>query len=297
MMHRPITVICFAAVLIPLEGCGSSAPPQSRLAFNVDAASGGAAWRARHALAADLTVRRRDGAPDLHGALLYDTRNDRLVVTFPSPGGGMTTCGYNGNSLWVDAPAGAIVDGWPTDLQWAACVAVPYRLMQRTLRVREFQPLLVAGARYRVAELGRPADGPARCALFVDPDTLLPRGCMPVRTAALPADPFPPAYGFVYDQFAQCEDVTLPTRWSIRAWNARTGISPGPPIASVILENPRFVDPEPLMFDPPTPESVELVPGRATSEGSPRLEGVALTWPDQRTHAASERSVDFNIPG
>lgn len=275
MMHRVVSLVCLA-VLLPLGGCASSAPRQSALAADVDAACGGAAWRARRALAADLTVRRRDGAPDLHGTLLYDTRDYRLVVQFSAPHGGLTSCGFDGHSIWVDAPGGLIFDGWPSDLQWAAVVAVPYRLTQSTLSVREVQALSVTGTRYRVAEVGRPADGPGLSALLVDANTLLPSGCMPVRAAGFSADAFPPSYGFVYAQFARCQDVTLPTCWCIRAWNARTGISAAAPIASVILKNPRFVDPDPLMFDPPTLQSTEPVPGQATRADSPGVDIAAV---------------------
>jgi hypothetical protein len=143
-------------------------------------------------------------------------------------------------------------------------VAVPYRLTDSAFRVREVQPIFLAGGSYRVAEIQRPADGPALCALFIDPGTLHPRGAVPVSPADLPTDTIAPAYGLAYEQFSLCQDVPVPTRWSVWDWNARTGIGTHGPVAMVMLYHPRFVEPDPAQFTPPRPESALLFPSAPT---------------------------------
>lgn len=219
-----------AAGIFMFLGCAAPAAPRGRLAADIDAACGGAGWRQRHALAADVTIR-REGHADLRALLLYDTQRDRLVTEFLGPRGGLTSFGFDGSTLWADGPDASGFDDWVKILQWARWVAVPYRLTNSAFRVRELHPLLLAGESYRVAEIQRPADGPALCALFIDPGTLRPRGAVPVSPADLPIDAIAPAYGLAYEQFSLCGDVSVPTRWSVWDWNARTGIGRHGPVA------------------------------------------------------------------
>ena len=237
-----------------LLGCATPAVPRERLAADIDAACGGPAWRQRQALAADVTIR-REGAPDLRGSLLYDTRRDRLVIDFLGPRGGLASFGFDGSTLWADGPDHTGFDDWLKILQWARWVAVPYRLTDRAFRVREVQPLYLAGGSYRVAEIQRPADGPALCALFIDSGTLRPRGAVPVFAANVPRDTVSPAYGLAYEQFSLCQNVWVPTRWSVWDWNALAGIGTHGPVARVILDHPRFVEPDPAQFTPPRSET------------------------------------------
>lgn len=243
-----------AAGLCMIFGCSPAPVPGGRLAGDIDAACGGPAWRQRQALAADMTIH-REGHRDLRGFLLYDTRSDRLVIEFLGPHGGLTSFGFDGSTLWADGPDASEFNDWAKILQWARWVAVPYRLTESAFRVREVQTLFLAGRSYRVAEIQRPADGPALCALFVDPATLRPRGAIPVSPANLPADTVAPAYGLAYEEFSLCQDVSVATRWSVWDWTARTGIGAHGPVATVVLDQPRFVEPDPLQFTPPRRES------------------------------------------
>ena len=264
----------FAAGLFMLLGCAPSAVPRGRLAADIDTACGGPAWRQRQALAADVTIR-REGHADLRGSLLYDTRRDRLAIEFLGPRGGLTSIGFDGNTLWADGPHDSRFDDWVKLLQWARWVAVPYRLTDSAFRVREVQPLFLAGGSYRIAEIQRPADGPALCALFIDPGTLRPRGAVPVFSADLPTDTVAPAYGLAYEQFSVCQDISVPTRWSVWDWNARTGIGTHGPVATVMLDHPRFVEPDPARFTPPRPESALLFPSAPTDTRRMHVKEVA----------------------
>ena len=261
-----------------LLGCAPPAVSGGRLAADIDAACGGAAWRHRQALAADVMIR-RDGHADLRGSVLYDTRRDRLVIEFLGPRGGLTSYGFDGSTLWADGPDDSRFDDWIKLLQWARWVAVPYRLTDRAFRVREVQPLVVAGGSYRVAEIQRPDDGPALCALFIDSGTLRPRGAVPVSPAELPTDTIAPAYGLAYEQFSICGDVSVPTRWSVWDWNARTGIGTHGPVATVMLDHSRFVEPDPAQFSPPRRESALPCPSGRTETRRMRVEEVARANP------------------
>jgi hypothetical protein len=263
-----------ATGLFMLLGCATPAVSRGRLAADIDAACGGPAWRQRQALAADVTIR-REGHPDLRGLLLYDTRRDRQVIAFLGSRGGLTSFGFDGSTLWADGPDDSGFDDWVKILQWARSVAVPYRLTDSAFRVREVQPLLLAGGSYRVAEIQRPADGPALCALFIDPGTLRPRGAVPVLSADLPTDTVAPAYGLAYEEFSLCQDVSVPTRWSVWDWNPRTGIGTHGPVATVMLDHPRFVEPDPAQFTPPRPESALRFPGAPTETRRMHVEEVA----------------------
>lgn len=266
LLTNLVSIAATAAVFV-LVGCHASPVSHGRLPAAVDEACGGSAWRHHFALAADVTVHRsgRADPPDLRGALLYDTRENRLVVRFATPYGGEASCGFDGHTLWVDDPGNAGSGDWPTALQWLTWVAVPYRLTEPVLRVREVEPVSIARARFRVAEIQLPADGPVICALFVDPDTLQLRGGIPVRPAGLAPDTVSTAYAFAYEQFAFCEDVTLPTRWSVWTWDARAGIGTRGPVASVTLDNPHFVEPDPARFAPPSSGSARLFPPAASA--------------------------------
>lgn len=251
MSRRPLLYLVrlpVSGLLLLVVGCISNATPRKGLEQEVDAACGGPAWRTRYALAADLVVQHNDGTPDVHATVLYDTRNNRLVMQFPVLHGGVSRCGFDGQSLWLDSPDGTAPAGWPADLQWTAYVAVPYRLTAPTLHVREAQPVSIAGEPYRVAELQRPAEGPGACALYIDPGTLRPRGGVPVCTAGKGETP---AYAFAYDGFDRLEDVVLPTHWSVWNWDPITGVQSSGPVATVTLDNPRFVEPAPSLFLPP----------------------------------------------
>jgi hypothetical protein len=273
--HRSATLaFVSAAGLFVLLGCAPPAAPGRRLAADIDAACGGPAWRQRQALAADVTIR-REGHPDLRGLLLYDTRRDRLVIEFLGPRGGLTSFGFDGSTLWADGPDASGFDDWVRILQWARWVAVPYRLTDSAFRMRELQPLFMARGSYRVAEIQRPADGPVLCALFIDPGTLRPRGAVPVPPADLPTDAIAPAYGLAYEQFSLCQDVSVPTRWSVWDWNARTGVGMHGPVATVMLDHPRFVEPDPAQFTPPRPESALLSPSGRTETRCIHVEEVA----------------------
>lgn len=292
--HLSVKLVFVSAVgVFMLLGCAPPAAPRGRLAADIDVACGGAAWRQRHALAADVTIR-RDGHPDLRGLLLYDTRRDRLVIEFPGPHGGLTSCGFDGSTLWADGPDASGFDDWARILQWARWVAVPYRLTNSAFRVKEVHPLLMAGESYRVAEIQRPTDGPALCALFIDPGTLRPRGAVPVSPADQPIDAIAPAYGLAYEQFSVCEDVSIPVRWSVWDWNARAGIGRHGPVATVMLDNPRFVEPDPVQFSPPRLESaLPSTSGPTESRGMPVKElAGANPWTDRSQWVpATEHSV------
>jgi hypothetical protein len=264
-----------AAGLFMLFGCATPAVPRGRLAADIDAAFGGAAWRQRQALAAEVTIR-REGHPDLRGSLLYDTRRDRLVIEFLSSRGGLTSFGFDGSTLWADGPDASRFDDWVKILQWARWVAVPYRLTDSAFRVREVQPLFLAWGSYRVAEIQRPADGPALCALFIDSGTLRPRGAVPVLPAGLPIDAVAPAYGLAYERFSVCQDICVPTRWSVWDWNASTGLGTHGPVATLTLENLRFVEPDPVQFTPPRTESAS--PFSSAPTESRRMHVEEMLW-------------------
>jgi hypothetical protein len=204
--------------------------------------------------------------------MFYDIRGNRLLVRFPSKSGGQASCGFDGRGLWVDCPFDSDCGDWPMVLQWAACVALPYRLTEPSLRVREVRPISVAGATYRVAELERTADGPGVCALYVERGGLRPRAAVPVCPAGLAHGAVPEAFGFAYDEFSICGDVTVPTRWSIRRWDARDGLSAAGPVASITLHHPCFVYPDPALFDAPRGESTKQFPNAMTPGRSRHLE-------------------------
>jgi len=111
--------------------------------------------------------------------------------------------------------------------------------------------------------------------LFIDPGTLCPRGAVPVFSADLPTDTVARAYGLAYQQFSLCEDVSVPTRWSVWDWNARTGIGTHGPVATVMLDHPRFVEPDPAQFSPPRPESALPSPSGRTETRRVHVEEVA----------------------
>ena len=269
---------CVPAALLWLLGCTATKAPPSALAAEVDAACGGAAWRDRHALSADVTVSRK-GCRDMRGRLLYDIGFNRLVVEFPAPGGGVASCGFDGHSVWVDCPSDSGCADWPAILQWAAWVSVPYRLTDPSIRVREVQPISVAGATYRVAELRRPAVGRGVCALYVDQSDFRPRGAVPVCPAGAAPDDIPGGYGFAYEEFGVCDNVPVPMRWSVWPWQARTGISAAGPVASISLENPRFVYPDPTLFDAPRNGSTKPPAGTVSPARPRHLEEASLGNP------------------
>jgi len=259
-------------VLFTLVSCtSSSSAPRCGLAAEVDAACGGPAWRGRHALEADITVRRA-GRPDLHGVMFYDIRRDRVVVRFPAKGGGLASCGFDGHALWIDCPFDSEYGDWPTVLQWATWIAVPYRLIEPSLRVREVQPIFVAGTTYRVAELERPAQGWGMCAIYIERGGLCPRGAVPVCPAGVAPGTYPKTFGFTYDEFSVCDDVLVPTRWSVWPWEPRTGLSTAGPVASITLADPRFVEPDPVLFDAPRDGSTRRTPEPALSGRQTHLE-------------------------
>jgi hypothetical protein len=250
--HTRLLCICAAALFL-LPGCGTTRPPRSELAVRVDSACGGAHWREQHALSAGVTISRQ-GRPDLHGTMFYDIRGNRLLIQFPAQGGGLTSCGFDGQTLWVKGPIDSDYVEWSAILQWVTWVAVPYRLTGPSLRVREVRPITVAGATYRVAELDLAADGRGVCALFVEQGALCPRGVVPVRPDGVAPDAMPSAYAFVYEVFDNCDEVLVPTRWSIWTWDAREGVTADGPIASISLSGLRFVYPDPEIFNAPDGE-------------------------------------------
>lgn len=276
MSRHPSSIIPFvpAAGVLMLLGCAPPAAPRGRLAIDIDSACGGPAWRQRQALAADVMIR-REGHPALRGSLLYDTCRDRLVIEFLSPRGGLTSVGFNGSTLWADGPESSGFYEWAKILQWVRWVAVPYRLTDSAYRVREVQPLFLASERYRVVEIQRPADGPVLCALFIDRGTLRPRGAVPVLPADLPADTVASAYGLAYEQFSVCQDISVPTRWSVWEWNAHTGIATENPVATVKLDQLRFVKPDPAQFTPPRSEFTVTLPSAPSEMHRTDVEEVA----------------------
>lgn len=252
MTRHPTSLLSFvpAAGLLMLLGCATPAAPRGRLATDIDSACGGPVWRHRQALAADLTIS-REGRPAVRGSLLYDTCRDRLVIEFPSPSGGVTTVGFDGSTLRADGPDASQFYEWAEILQWVRWVSVPYRLTDSAYRIREAEPIFVAGRSYRIAEIQRPADGPILCALFIDRRTLRPRAAFPVLPADLPADTVASAYGLAYERFSVCDDVAVPIRWSVWDWNAYSGIATHHPVAIVKLGHLHFVEPDPAQFSPP----------------------------------------------
>lgn len=257
---------CALVATLSIAGCAWAPSHRGSLADEVDASCGGPAWRDRHALAASLTVHRVD-RPDVRGRMFYDVRGNRLTLQFPSASGGLISCGFDGQSLWIDSPPDADCGDWPTMLQWASWVAVPYRLTEPELRVREMQTVAIAGITYRVAELERPGRDNGSCALFVDRATLTPRGGVPLRPAGCGSGICPPTFGFAYDEFYDRENILIPTRWSVWSWDPRTGISPAGPNASIVLDNPQFVEPDPSIFESPRDDSIRRNARRITQEG------------------------------
>lgn len=257
--------VCLQVVaMAALCGCGPSKPPPSTgLTADVDAACGGPAWRGRRALSADITVSRQ-ARPDLHGQMLYDIPGNRLVLQFPVQGGGLASCGLDSQSMWLDCPFDINYAGWPHVLQWANWVAVPYRLTDTSIRAREVQPVSVAGESYRTVEIERPADGPGVCVLYVTPGALRPRGAVPECPAGVHCDSVPGAYAFAYLSYDLCDDVVVPTRWSVWTWDAQSGVSAAGPVASISLQNLRFVDPDPSLFDVPVGEEIRRLPRAQT---------------------------------
>jgi hypothetical protein len=252
---KPYWYAAFAGVqviiMMALCDCGPTQAPAAGLSADVDAACGGPSWRRRHALAADITVRRA-GRADIDGQLLYDIRGNRLVIQLPiRDGEGLASFGVDANRLWRDGPLDLDYADWTNALQWAAWVAVPYHLTEPTLRVHELQPISVVGARYRVAEIERPAEGPGLCILYVSPDVLHPRGAVPVCAACNGTGQMASVYALKYERFELCDDVTVPSRWSVWPWDAHSGVSEAGPIASVELQNLRFVDADPSLFESP----------------------------------------------
>lgn len=261
MSRRPSSILPFipTAGLFMLLGCATPAAPRGRLADDIDSACGGPAWRQCHVLAADVMIR-REGHADVRGSLLYDTCRDQLVIEFLSRRGGLTCVGFDGSTLWADGQDASRFCEWAEILQWVRWVSVPFRLTDRAYRIREAEPLSMAGKSYRVAEIQRPADGPILCALFIDQSTLRPRGAVPVLPVDLPADTVAGAYGIAYEQFSVCQKVSVPARWSVWDWNAHTGIATHDPVATVNLDHLRFIKPVPARFTPPRPESTVMVP-------------------------------------
>ena len=245
---------CIAIAILGLIGCASSPTPRHGLAADVDASCGGPAWRDRYGLTADLTVRRA-GHPDLRGVMFYDVRGNRLMLRFPAKSGGVVSCGFDGHTLWIDGFDPEYGD-WPTLLQWASWVAVPYRLTEPSLLVRETQPIGVDGATYRVAELQRPSQGSGLCALYIEQDNLRPRGAIPLRQTGIAPDVSGHAFGFAYDELGAYENVLIPIKWSVWPWDPRVGLSPAGPVASITLHSPRFVVPDPDLFEPPRHDSI-----------------------------------------
>ena len=255
-------------------GCATPAAPRDRLAADIDSACGGPVWRRHQALAANVTIR-QEGHPALRGSLLYDTCGDRLEIEFLSPRGGLTSVGFDGSTLWADGPDASEFCEWVRIVQWARWVAVPYRLTDSAVRVREVRPLFLGRESYRVAEIQRPADGPVLCVLFVDPRTLRPRGAVPELPADLPTGAVAPAYGLVYEQFSICEDILVPTSWSVWDWNARTGIDTHDPVATVKLDHLRFVKPDPAQFTPPRSEFTVTLPSAPAETHRAHVDEVA----------------------
>lgn len=243
-----------SAVFIAVAGCASSQPKPHGLPADVDAACGGPAWRQQAALEADLTIRRK-GQPDLTGVLFYDIRGDRVALEFPASGGGLASFGFDGQSVWMDSPGQVEYGQWPTVVQWATCVGVPYRLTDPSLRVREMHPVSVGGVTYRIAEIQHRGPASGACALYVRQHDLLPRGAVPISSVGIAQGGGPNMFGFAYEDFAPLEGVTVPMRWSVWQWDARRGVSEVGPIASITLNRPRFVHPHPQIFEAPGAES------------------------------------------
>lgn len=273
-----IRLVGASVTLVAMLGCASTKAPPNALAAEVDAASGGAAWRSRHALAANITVS-RPGRPDLHGRMLYETRDNRLVLQFQAQGGGFASGGLDSRSLWLDCPLDADYADWPRILQWASWVAVPYRLTDPSLRARTMQPVSIGGTAYGIVELERPADGRGRCALYVEPGDFRLRGVVPIRPTGLAPAEMPAAYAFAYEAFDFCDDVLVPARWSVWPWDAGGGVSPAGPVASITLQDLRFVDADPSLFDPPTGDATKRLPRPVSPVSRMQFEEVSNDTP------------------
>ena len=259
-----------AGAAVALAGCAASTPTHDNLMTEVDTACGGPQWRHQHALQAEVTIRRA-GQSDWNGLMTYDVRGNRLTLTFPASSDSHASFGFDGSGLWIDCPSNFECREWPTLLQWASWVAVPYRLTDPDLRVREVEPVSIDGVSYRVAELERPSQGRGVCALYVEPHTLRPRIARPVCPPEMTSHEASALFAFTYDQFSTCGLVQVPTKWSIWGLNARQGQSTTAPVASVTLQRLHFVDIDPLVFEPPLDESADhssterILPDRSTA--------------------------------
>jgi hypothetical protein len=242
-----------AAALLTLVGCQTATPTYKNLAADVDAACGGPEWRSRHALEAEVVIERANH-PDMKGLMTYDVRENRLALQFPTSSG-FASFGFDGHCMWIDCPSDFACSDWPTLLQWTSWVAVPYRLTDPTLRIREVKPVTMGSASYRVAEINRPAEGPGSCVLCIESVDLRPRIVRPMFTAGMTRESEEGLFAFTYEQFSRCDSVPIPTKWTIRRWNARSEVTTTAPIASITLRRLRFVEVNSLVFAAPSDES------------------------------------------
>jgi hypothetical protein len=254
-------VICASLMgAASLTGCSSSKTPQSSLAAEIDSACGGADWRSRDAFSATVKVSRAT-RPDIQGVLFYDIHGNRLVVQFLTTSGATASCRYNGQTLWVRCPVDSICEDWPTLLRWLSWVAVPYRLTEPSLDLRETRPIFVQGKTYRVVIVQRPQAGNGICAVFINQGTLLPSGIVPVCPANVRPGAMPVSNGLAYEKFGVCDDMLVPTQWSVWRWQPGNGVTGSAAIGTISLQDVRFVFPDPLIFEAPIGEAVKLNSG------------------------------------